>query len=372
MKEESNQSSRVLGILLPLVFFLIAGTVLKGEHRASELLEVHHFEVEDFDHSSLDAVRFPPDEDIFVALDARLTTLGETNRPFIITVVPGQPHDSDPLVLLAEPHSIVFDAKHRRLFFFEATTSELVEVWLGPDSSVGLEEVARLSASELGLVEPRGMAVDPSGESLYVFDRAREMIVQLDLRGDLERAAPVHLSDHRVSTVVLEARGLPALGGLAYDPSSHHFLILSSSLASLYEFSDTGDLVGSHDVSDLELVDPVRLLFARSSADLTDDLSVMHLYLADGGPEGEALESRIREFSLSAPSLLLAPAASREIAAAATETASLVQIIDTSAFSRRRVPTRQASRISPRWARFWRATRKSTRCRSSPGRMSSR
>ena len=50
------------------VFLLIPGAVLEGQNRVLELLEMHHFEVEDFGHPSLEPVRYPPDAQIFVAL----------------------------------------------------------------------------------------------------------------------------------------------------------------------------------------------------------------------------------------------------------------------------------------------------------------
>jgi hypothetical protein len=325
-------SSNSMQVILVAVLLAVLGEVSYGNSQELSLHEVHHFEVEDFDHPGLDEVRFPPDEEIFVALEARLTTEDETRRPIIITAVADTQDDSGSSVYLTEPQNIAFDAKTRRLFLFEATTSDLVELWLDRDDSSAAVEVARLSASELGLVEPRGLAVGAGGQSLFVFDRGREVIVELDLSGDPKNPGPIHLGDHRVATVVLEAQGLPALGGLAYDPSSRHFLILSSSLESLYEFSATGPLVRSHDVSGLELIEPVRILFAPS-ADLTDDPSVMHLYLADGGPEGEALQSRIREFSLGTSAQSPMSAVPIEMAAPVMETASLVQVIDTSAFT---------------------------------------
>jgi hypothetical protein len=283
--------------------------------------EVRSYEVEDFGHPSLRGLRFPPDSELFGSLEARPTTVLETSRPLVSIVPKRQQGEVGAEVLLAEPMNVAFDGPRGRLYLVEVPSRELVELWQGPEGRI---ETVRLSASELGLGEAAGITVGWGGESLFGLDRAGGQIVHLDLRSDLEGSGPVHLGEHGVSTIPLEAQGLGELGGLAYDPGSGRFLVLSTSLETLYEFSDRGRWVKSHDLSELGLEGPVRLLVAPS-ADLTDDPSVLHLYLIDGGPEGELLESRIQEFSLSAPARLPAPAV-------AMETASLVQVIDSSVF----------------------------------------
>jgi DNA-binding beta-propeller fold protein YncE len=308
-------------LLLSSLLFVPAETSRGGTAPELSLREVRSYEVEDFDHPSLRSVKFPPDSELFAPLEMRSTTLSRGSRSFLVIFPERQPRKLGPKVLLAEPVNVAFDSANARLFLFEATTHELVELWLAAESAT---EMTRLPASELDLNDPRGVAIDWGGKDLFVLDRAGGQIVHLDLRPDPEGSGPVHLGEHRVSTIPLETQGLPELGGLAHDPVSRHFLILSSPLQVVYEFSDSGRFVKSHDLSEHDLVGPVRLLVAPS-ADLTDDPSVLHLYLADSGPEGELLESRIREFSLSAPPRL-------PEAAAAMETASLVQVIDTSRF----------------------------------------
>jgi hypothetical protein len=315
-------SAGIVQVLLLSTFFFIPAETSRGGAPEVSLWEVRSYEVEDFDHPSLRRVKFPPDSELFLSLETRPTSHLETSRPFVSIVPKRQLGELGSEVLLAEPGNVAFDSANGRLFLFEATTRELMELWQGVE---GATQLARVSASGLGIGESAGLAVDPGGEGLFVFDRGQRQIVHLDFRPEQGSAGPVHLGDHRVSTIPLEAQGLPELGGLAYDAVSGHFLLLGSSLQVLQEFSDSGRWVRSHDLSGLELVAPVRLLVAPS-ADLTDDPAVLHLYLADGGSEGNILESRIREFSLSAPARVPLPAA-------AMETATLVQTIDTSAFN---------------------------------------
>ena len=321
----------ITGILVVLVFLLMPTSVLQGERPVLDLLEMRHFEIEEFDHPGLDGVRLPPDPELVGALDVRLTTSHETSRPLTVLTFAEQLNGSGPKVFLAEPANIAFDSTHSRLFLVEVATTELVELRLGEESPLaGLEEIARLSLSEIGLLEPRGLAVGSRGESLFVLDGARSSILHLDLRPAAGDEGPLHLGDHRLSTIQLEDIGSPRLLGLAHETSAGLFFALSSTREALFRFSGDGRFLARHDLSEVELKEPVRLVVAPST-DLTDDPSVMRLYLTDGGIEGGAPESRITEFSF-ASSSPLAPMAA-QAALPLTEQATLIRVIDTSAFS---------------------------------------
>jgi DNA-binding beta-propeller fold protein YncE len=314
-------SRRILPGLLPGVLFFSPAEASQGGASELVLQEVRTYEVEDFGHPSLRSVKLPPESELFASLEVRITTSIRSSGPFLAIVPKRRLRGLGRRVLLTEPRNVAFDSANRRLYLLEATSNELLELWQAPNGPI---RVARVSASELDLADPRGIALGWGGESLFVFDHDRKALVHLDLRPDKEGSTPLHLGEARISNRALEAGGLPELSGMAYDPARRRFLVLSKSLESLYEFSETGGFLKNHDVSGLELSGPIRLLVAPS-ADLTDDPSVSNLYLADGGPEGEFLESRIREYSLSAPVRLPVPAA-------AMETASLIQTIDTSRF----------------------------------------
>src|SRR5574341_1949020 len=83
----------------------------------------------------------------------------------------------------------------------------------------------------------------------------------------------------------------------------------------LYEFTDTGKVIATRDLSEFGLKDPYSLVFAPSG-DLTDDLSQMTLYICDSGPgkgKGQkalSLEStqtgKIAELSLTQPVVVAA------------------------------------------------------------------
>ena len=79
---------------------------------------------------------------------------------------------------------------------------------------------------------------------------------------------------------------LVGLKGIAIDPSTGNFHVLSPNEKRLYEISKKGVIVANRDLSEAGLVDPQSMTFAPSG-DQTDDSSKMSLYIADIGEEGK-------------------------------------------------------------------------------------
>lgn len=87
-------------------------------------------------------------------------------------------------------------------------------------------------------------------------------------------------------------RGGTALRGIAFNPADRHLFAMDPRAKRLYEFSETGDLLTTRDLSGLGLRDPQAMVFAPSG-DNTDDPAALSLYIADSGvnlPGGGVLE----------------------------------------------------------------------------------
>jgi hypothetical protein len=84
--------------------------------------------------------------------------------------------------------------------------------------------------------------------------------------------------------VDLQPTGLVNPHGLAFDPTTGHRHVLNPSEQILYELTRTGQVVAVHDLSEFDLGNPQAMVFAPSS-DLTDDPSIINLYLADRGAD---------------------------------------------------------------------------------------
>ncbi len=68
--------------------------------------------------------------------------------------------------------------------------------------------------------------------------------------------------------------------GIAIDPSTNHFHVLSPNQKRLYELDEKGNLVATRNLSGLDLTDPQALVFAPSG-DSTDPANRTSLYVAD-------------------------------------------------------------------------------------------
>ena len=148
----------------------------------------------------------------------------------------------------------------------------------------------RYDARRFGLQNPQGMTVDPASGTLFILDAVGPRIVRVEpgLDGSFDGAV--------VSEVNLQSSGLIAPRGLALDPTTGHFYLVSPAEQKLYELSQSGKVVANHDLSQFQLGTPQGMVFAPSG-DQTDDPVQMSLYLADSG-------SRSRSWSCSLTRIL--------------------------------------------------------------------
>ncbi len=218
-------------------------------------------------------------------------------------------------VALPDAGSVAFDNKAHRLLAFDARGRQLIEIRA---DAVGVPDPATLThipARQLGIREARGMAVDPVTGRLFLLDgpTGRIAVVEPDRRGNLQRGS--------VAQLELGSLGRGALRGLAFDPESGHLHVYRSADATLFEIDpSSGDVVAARDLSSAALRDSRAMLFAPSG-DQTDAPGATSLYVVEGG--AGAGSGGIVELAMTASAL----------PQAASPSAVLVQVIDTSLFS---------------------------------------
>ena len=184
--------------------------------------------------------------------------------------------------LVADPINVAYDAGGNRLLL--ASQRELVTVGVATDGRLVPGSGTRHSISRLGLVAPRGVAVDPASGAVFVLDAATSRIVRV------AGGSP----DQSLATIDLKPMGIGEARGLALDPVSRHLFVRGGS--TLYELTQAGDVVSTHDLSQLGLTDPEGMVFAPSG-DETDDPATESLYVADAGAASGGL-GQIAELSL--------------------------------------------------------------------------
>ncbi|UCE86744.1 MAG: SdiA-regulated domain-containing protein [Deltaproteobacteria bacterium] len=216
----------------------------------------------------------------------------------------------------AEAVGATFDTGSGRLLLLEAS-GDLRELAMGAGGLPDAASALRLGGTGAGTVSFGGIAVDPATGQVFVLDAAARRILRLGPSSTDEHGRGLPL----VGRLDLSWPGDGEPGALSFDPNTRHLFVLSRSSERLLELSEFGVLIAVHDTSALGLSDARGMVFAPS-ADLTDDSATTHLYIADAG-DGET--GRILEVSLAEPQVVSA--------AAAVESATLVQIIDSASFS---------------------------------------
>lgn len=170
--------------------------------------------------------------------------------------------------------NIAFDDVHKRLFLLNQSNAELAQVESGGDGILDPTALDIFDITQLGLMNAQGMDIDALGERLFILDRATDEIVSmmLDANGRLESTEVV-----RIDIGHLDADDLR---GIAVHPLDGHLHVVSQAKETLFELTQSGQLVRSYDLAAIDLTDPGGLAF-MPSADLTDPPGVIHLLVAE-------------------------------------------------------------------------------------------
>jgi len=187
---------------------------------------------------------------------------------------------------IEDPINVAMDNNNGRLLVYQSTTQQLIEISEGPSGDLDLNSQTVHEVSYLGLVDPQGMTFDPIHGYLYFLDAVGPRLVGINLQPD---GSPISAT---TDVVNLSSVGNTGLRGVAFDPTSGNFQVVSPSEQRLYEFTNSGEVVGIRDLSEFNLSSPQGIIFAPS-ADQTDDPMVSNLFLADKGAPVNSPTDRI-------------------------------------------------------------------------------
>lgn len=210
----------------------------------------------------------------------------DPNRATLVTITPYETFVNRIQLDFAvgDALNIAFDEQQQRLLLLNRQGSKLAQVSLDEQGRVN---PATLRVTDLGgvrLTNVQGMAVDGAGQQLFFLEKAARRIVSVPLTAALDVPATA------VTTIDLSALGTGALRGLAVHPTTGHLFIGAPAQQMLYEVTQSGAMVNAYTTAALALDDPQAFVFAPS-ADLTDDPTTMHLFVADSYlPDVQAAE----------------------------------------------------------------------------------
>ncbi|MGB5212404.1 MAG: hypothetical protein WBN88_02000, partial [Anderseniella sp.] len=165
---------------------------------------------------------------------------------------------------IKNPINMAFDNKANRLLIFQSVPNKLIEVLERPDGNLGPTTLISHDARHIGLQNPQGMTVDPASGHLLILDNAALQIVRIAPEPDGS------FDNDGISLVDLQPTGLIDVRGLALDPATGNLHVVNPAEQKLYELTQTGKIVTTRDLSEFELGDPQGMVFAPSG-DQTDD-----------------------------------------------------------------------------------------------------
>jgi hypothetical protein len=171
---------------------------------------------------------------------------------------------------IRDPINTAFDSQFNRLLIFQSPANRLIEVLEGPDGNLDPTTLVRHDARHFGLENPQGMTFDPASGHLFILDATGPRIVRI------EPGPGGGFDNVTISEVDLRQTGLVDPRGLAFDPSTGHLHLLSPAQQTLYELSETGQIVATRDLSEFGLGHPQGMVFAPSG-DSTDDPTIINL-----------------------------------------------------------------------------------------------
>jgi uncharacterized repeat protein (TIGR01451 family) len=317
-------SSRLVAIVALILILLVAGSSLAfAQEDLASVRQAQVLETDDLGLANPAGLAYSPAANAFMVVE--MPKLGGPSALFtgikVITLLEGRVGTVHLLVAVADPLNMAFDGQANRLLLYQPATKELIEVGAGPAGHLNPAMVTRHDARHFGLERPQGMAVDPAGGHLFFLDSAGPRIVRIE--PDLDGG----FGDAVITRVDLDPTNFSGLRGLAFDPTTGHLYVLAPVQQLLYELTETGEVVATRDLSPFALGNPQGMVFA-ASGDLTDDPSRMSLYIADSGVGAGQDRQTLSQPSGQIVELSFDPVEPQ----ATTDTATLVQVIDTSLF----------------------------------------
>ena len=195
---------------------------------------------------------------------------------------------------------MAFSRRANALFVLDAATGKAVMIPAAPGGRLRSsgKPVVAFNKGDFGIVDARGLAVDSRTGDLYVLDGVGPSVVRITPGPDQSFAGATW---ERFGLL-----GLPdqsQLQAMAFNPVEGHLFVVNVK-NDLYELDNRGALIASRDLASLGLKH-VSSVVSAPSADLTDDPSILNLFVLDTG-EGKVPErtsARIVELSLVAPVL---------------------------------------------------------------------
>jgi VCBS repeat-containing protein len=269
-------SLTILGLIGLTIFMAVSPSL--AQNGVAFVRLVRSFELEDSKLSNPAGLAYTRASDYFHVVEARRPGQPPPTVTDIVRLTPSNERAGSAQIAaaIADPINMAVDDQRGRLLIYQSAAKQLIDVPVNPDGILQPSAMTRHDIKQFGLQNALGMTVDPTSGDLFILDGVGPRILRV------VPAADGSFDSAEISQLDLGSTGLVDPVGLAFDPSSDHLYVIDRAGKSLYELNQSGQVLAFRDLSAFGIVDPQGMVFAPSG-DQTDDPSQMSLYLADSG-----------------------------------------------------------------------------------------
>ena len=287
---------------------------LTWAEQSSDLSYVGTLEVDDYFEFEGGGLPFPPGSKSLLILDEPRLDVAT------IVLLPHEAVLEDPgigTLEVSDPVNIAFDSKATRSFrllIVEPHTGELIGVREGLGDYTDPDAIMRVDLGGFDVQDPRGLTIDPGTKNLFMLDGVGPQLIRIELEQPGDFAGTFTTTKYWISWSELiepaDTRELTDLHGLAFNPADGHLYVFDREGLGVYELSDTGEILASHNFSSAEPTDielaGVRSMVFAPSRDGTDDPGEMSLYVVStGGVNGVVTEWSLTALTVASRSPIL-------------------------------------------------------------------
>jgi sugar lactone lactonase YvrE len=237
----------VFPLLLALLFLAASDSQTFAQENVQPIEEVRVFENDDISLLNPIGLAYSQKANRFFVLDGQS---GEKSNIIIMT-----PYER-PLGTITVDRNLVntanitFDDRTNQLVFYNTADQELVKLRIPTDIEETEPAINTTSMAYVGLQDPRGLVIDPTGGQIFFLDSAKQQLVRVPTK-EQSRSATDTDTPSRISRIKLDHIGASDLRGLALNPDNQHFYFMSPSQQRVYEVTQTGQVVTIFDLSSL-------------------------------------------------------------------------------------------------------------------------
>jgi hypothetical protein len=275
-KRPLNYLSIIVGVICLLTLVSSSGILAQGN--APTIRKVRVLKVDRAGLQNPAGLAFSPEANAFYVVEGRGPDQAPPANTDIIkmTLFADRVGSTRIAAALKDPINIAYDSRFKRLLIFQTPANRLLEILTDGNGELDPSQMIGHDMRYLNLQNPQGLTVDPISGDIFILDSAGLQLIQIAPEADGSIDQAEEFAEDLSETDLVNPRGL------AFDPTTGHLQVVNPAEQELYELSQAGRVVTTRNLVALDLSDPQGMVFAPSG-DATDDPAAMSLYVAHRG-----------------------------------------------------------------------------------------